>query len=845
MDTPLAYQLQQAWLQTQINKDRSTSFGSNFQSRGHEEMEVGINGGSQSCVSWDCGQERSFDVSFSYSSPEELRSMGNSSVYLEDLSAGDESLVTPVLRYINDMLMDEQMEDRICMLQECSAYQAMAKGFYDILGEDSSSLSLAAECSSGDSGEIDDTEEWINGLLNLDRKTPMEEVSLTWSTEATSIASPDMGTVDSSSQRSLGSSANSYRTDGNDPCFVNSSESSESSFRTDKLRHAPCNDIVLEENAVASGGLPQLVPYFNAEKTLEDNIFQNDVFRHTDRNPDRSLYVRDVSPSLPSGNSAIFDGIDLDFNPNLSVANHLRSMLQKGEVDHDKAKRFPTAVKSALASNGNFPGRHNDRRDPSGRDPDKELLAQGLQSASLAMPSTMARSMRSTTKETLSSMQNKALNSEVSAESHQDGGSLPSCNGMQPLTLWKQESVPAASKQGGGNESEAKHSNKPYPVDLVGSLVSCAEAIARNNLTTAHMLLHDIRQHASPYGTATERLAHYFAEALVARLSGTGPRLYTAIANNRPSAAKMLKSLHTFVEVCPFGTLSHFFANQSILKAAEGASRLHIVDYGILYGFQWPFLMRALAERKGGPPLLRITGIEFPQPGCNPEERVQETGQRLTEHAKAYGVPFEYHAIAGKWETVQPTSLNIRQDELLIVNCINRLRHLMDETVIAASPRMVVLSKIRSMNPKLLVLGVVNAGLNAPFFTSRFKEALFYYSSKLDILESTIGVADNPERLMVEQEMIGRDILNVVACEGLERVERPETYRQCQSRTERAGFALLPVNPTLLSKGRAVLSSYHKDFVIDDNGKWFFLGWKGRIMHAFSTWRPSSQQNVI
>eukprot|EP00249_Psilotum_nudum_P023276 c28814_g1_i2 orf=321-2669(-) len=782
MDTPLAYQLQQAWLQTQINKDRSTSFGSNFQSRGHEEMEVGINGGSQSCVSWDCGQERSFDVSFSYSSPEELRSMGNSSVYLEDLSAGDESLVTPVLRYINDMLMDEQMEDRICMLQECSAYQAMAKGFYDILGEDSSSLSLAAECSSGDSGEIDDTEEWINGLLNLDRKTPMEEVSLTWSTEATSIASPDMGTVDSSSQRSLGSSANSYRTDGNDPCFVNSSESSESSFRTDKLRHAPCNDIVLEENHVASGGLSQLAPYLNAQKTLGDNIFQNDVFRHTDRNPDRSLYVRDVSPSLPSGNSAIFDGIDLDFNPNLSVANHLRSMLQKGEVDHDKAKRFPTAVKSALASNGNFPGRHNDRRDPSGRDPDKELLAQGL---------------------------------------------------------------PAASKQGGGNESEAKHSNKPYAVDLVGSLVSCAEAIARNNLTTAHMLLHDIRQHASPYGTATERLAHYFAEALVARLSGTGPRLYTAIANNRPSAAKMLKSLHTFVEVCPFGTLSHFFANQSILKAAEGTSRLHIVDYGILYGFQWPFLMRALAERKGGPPLLRITGIEFPQPGCNPEERVQETGQRLTEHAKAYGVPFEYHAIAGKWETVQPTSLNIRQDELLIVNCINRLRHLMDETVIAASPRMVVLNKIRSMNPKLLVLGVVNAGLNAPFFTSRFKEALFYYSSKLDILESTIGVADNPERLMVEQEMIGRDILNVVACEGLERVERPETYRQCQSRTERAGFALLPVNPTLLSKGRAVLSSYHKDFVIDDNGKWFFLGWKGRIMHAFSTWRPSSQQNVI
>ena len=40
-----------------------------------------------------------------------------------------------VLKYISDMLMDENMEEKKCMYQECSALQATVKPFYDILGE--------------------------------------------------------------------------------------------------------------------------------------------------------------------------------------------------------------------------------------------------------------------------------------------------------------------------------------------------------------------------------------------------------------------------------------------------------------------------------------------------------------------------------------------------------------------------------------------------------------------------------------------------------------------------------------------------------------------------------------
>jgi len=94
-------------------------------------------------------------------------------------------------------------------------------------------------------------------------------------------------------------------------------------------------------------------------------------------------------------------------------------------------------------------------------------------------------------------------------------------------------------------------------------------------------------------------------------------------------------------------------------------------------------------------------GIDRPQPGFKPLERIQETGQRLARLAKELGVPFEFHAIADKWETITPAHLFLRKDEVLGVNCALRFRHMMDESIIATSPRTMLLNKIRSMNPKV------------------------------------------------------------------------------------------------------------------------------------------------
>ena len=179
-------------------------------------------------------------------------------------------------------------------------------------------------------------------------------------------------------------------------------------------------------------------------------------------------------------------------------------------------------------------------------------------------------------------------------------------------------------------------------VDLRALLVHCAQAVATDDTRGANEILKQIRQHASAYGDGTQRLANYFADGLVARLSGSGGRLFTTLSSGLTSAAEILKAYQLLLVAYPYRKMSHFLTYQTVLNVAEKSTRLHIVDFGILYGFQWPSLIQCLANHPGGPPMLRITGIDFPQLGFRVAYRIEETVRRLADYAKYFCVRFKY-----------------------------------------------------------------------------------------------------------------------------------------------------------------------------------------------------------
>ncbi|KAL2898942.1 Scarecrow-like protein 9 [Bienertia sinuspersici] len=263
--------------------------------------------------------------------------------------------------------------------------------------------------------------------------------------------------------------------------------------------------------------------------------------------------------------------------------------------------------------------------------------------------------------------------------------------------------------------------HKELVIDLRGLLARCAQCIAQVELSYAYDMLKQIRRHSSPYEDFLQRVAHYLANGLEARLEGKGMQL--SHANVETSASEVLKANRIFIAAVPFQIMSYYTMNKTIARLLKKHQNL--------------------SKRPNGPPRIRITGVDFPQRGFRPSERVEETGRCLAKYCEKYNVPFEYCTISKTWED------NIDVKEI--------------------SPRDAYLKLVREINPDMFMHTVVNNTSSVPFFLNRFKEAMFHYSSLFDIFESTLSREDN-ERMLLESMIYGDEALNVIACEGVERV---------------------------------------------------------------------------
>ncbi|CAO2145022.1 unnamed protein product [Urochloa humidicola] len=390
-------------------------------------------------------------------------------------------------------------------------------------------------------------------------------------------------------------------------------------------------------------------------------------------------------------------------------------------------------------------------------------------------------------------------------------------------------------KQNRKNSSKVAKGNV---VDIRTLLISCAQALASNNHMGACELLKKIKQHASATGDATQRLAQCFTKGLEARLVGTGNQLWHLLMAEPPSVVEFLKAYRLYFAACCFNKVALIFSTVTIMQAMVGKSRLHIVEYGMHFGLQWAGLLRLLASREGGPPEVKITAVGHPQPKSCPAERIEEIECRFKKCADEFGLPLlKFHKIMKNWEDVCIKDLNIEPDEVLVVNDLFNFSTLMDESGYFEypSPRDTVLNNIQKMRPDVFIQSILNCSCGSSF-VSRFREALFYYMALFDILDATMP-RESQSRLVLEQVVLGRSALNVIAREGMDRVDRPEKYRQWELRNQRAGLRQLPLKSSIVEIVKdTVLKHHHKDFLICDDGQWLLQGWMGRVLFAHSTW---------
>lgn len=407
------------------------------------------------------------------------------------------------------------------------------------------------------------------------------------------------------------------------------------------------------------------------------------------------------------------------------------------------------------------------------------------------------------------------------------GDDNPGCSGLEYL----QVESPGDTPRGGGDGDVDDAQNSPAVVghELVTLLIACAEAVSTQSLSLVNHLLQKLGELASPEGTAMQRVAAYFTEGLACRVAHLWPHIYQPLPiDSSLNEEELQTAFHLLNHVVPYTKFAHFTANDIILQAFDGVDRVHVIDFDVKQGLQWPALFQSLAARECGPPShIRITGIG----DC--KEDLLETGDRLAEFAEEFNIPFAFHVVIDRLEDVRLWMLHVKENEAVAVNCISQLHRMLYDSGDTIKD---FLNLIGSTKPKVLAIVEQEGSHNSPHFEGRFLESLQYYSAIFDSLEASLA-RESSARVQVEQ-LFAREIRNILSCEGPERVERHEEISRWRSLLSQAGFVSVPLEDSAQTQAQILLRMFDSDgYTLTEENGTLTLGWMEQPLFTASAWK--------
>ncbi|XP_073047755.1 scarecrow-like protein 28 [Primulina eburnea] len=379
-------------------------------------------------------------------------------------------------------------------------------------------------------------------------------------------------------------------------------------------------------------------------------------------------------------------------------------------------------------------------------------------------------------------------------------------------------------------------------IELVSLLIACVEQIGSKNIAAINHCLARLGELASPIGgSPIHRLVAYFTEALALRVARLWPQTFHIAtflrefdrADDDSGGGTALRLLN---HVCPIPKFIHFTSNEILLKTFEGKDRVHIIDFDIKQGLQWPGLIHSLATRANPPSHIRITGI-----GESKQDLI-ETGDRLAGFAAALDLAFEFHPVVDRLEDVRLWMLHVKEKESVAINCVFQVHKLLYDST--GGTLRDFLDLIRSTKAELIIMAEQEAAHNELNLDSRLSNSMKYYSAIFDSIDSSLPL-DSPMRIKIE-EMFGSEIKNIVACEGRDRFERHETFGKWQQLMEHGGFRCMGMSERELLQSQMLLKMYsNKSYRVEKNGRdgaasCLTLSWLDQPLYSVSAWTAAA-----
>ncbi|XP_027362301.1 scarecrow-like protein 32 [Abrus precatorius] len=407
-------------------------------------------------------------------------------------------------------------------------------------------------------------------------------------------------------------------------------------------------------------------------------------------------------------------------------------------------------------------------------------------------------------------------------------------------------------------------------------LVHCANAIESNDVTLAQQILWVLNNITPPDGDSNQRLAGSFLRALTARAAKTGScKMLEAVADAHSINDLAIHThkfsiieLANFVDLTPWHRFGFTAANAAILEATEGFSVIHIVDLSLTHCMQIPTLIDAIANRHEVPPLIKLTVAGSACRDVPPmlDLSYDELGTKLVNFARSKNVVMEFRVVSSSYEdgfAALIQHLRVQHlvyeaeghhpTEALVINCHMMLHYIPDETVAlssisdsnsyvyssssASSLRSMFLKALRTLDPTIVVLVDEDADLTSNNLVSRLRSAFNYLWIPYDTVDTFLP-RGSKQRQWYEADICWK-IENVIAHEGLQRVERVEPKSRWEQRMRNANFHGISFSEDSVSEVKGMLDEHAAGWGLKREDEHLVLTWKGHNVIFASAWLPA------
>ncbi|XP_076931969.1 scarecrow-like protein 8 [Bidens hawaiensis] len=401
--------------------------------------------------------------------------------------------------------------------------------------------------------------------------------------------------------------------------------------------------------------------------------------------------------------------------------------------------------------------------------------------------------------------------------------------GGGPVT--KPDNLLSLSPTSSSSSSCASSSASPAAtICLTQLLADAAAAIADGKLDSATEIVNRIGQVANAGGSPEQRLSFCMTSALRARLSLAPAAVSELYGKEHILATQLLYDK----SVC--FKLGFMAANEAILDAGK---QIHVVDFDIGKGVQYVYLLHVLATArdKDAPTEVSLKITTFVDFGNGVVEVLNLVGDGLKSLANKLDVKFSFCVLNFSLSELDSASLMVEPDEVLVVNFAFKLYKLPDESVTTENLRDEVLRRVKGLSPALVTVVEQELNANTASFETRVSQVAGYYGALLESLDATMGRGES-DRVRIE-EGLSRKIVNSVACEGRDRVERCEVFGKWRVRMSMAGFeprVLSQLNADSLLQKVYSVSLGNPGFTAKEDAGGISFGWKGRTLTVASAW---------